>query len=100
MKVKANRVADYDACKKPGDFFLTAPNHAEGGARRLSFLCPCGCGDLAGIRIRDDGQQTSAVWGWDRNEDSPTCTPSIRIGNGQGGDHWHGYLTNGEFVSC
>src|SRR5260370_39687685 len=24
---------------------------AEGGARRLSFRCPCGCGVLCGIRI-------------------------------------------------
>lgn len=100
MKVKANRVPDFDACKNPGDFFITASDAVDSGARRLSFLCPCGCGDLCGIRIREDGQHANACWGWDRNEDQPTCTPSIRIGGSQGSEHWHGYLTKGEFISC
>ena len=94
MSVKATRVADFDHAKNPGDFFLTPPNEHEGGSRRLSFLCPCGCGTLAGIRVRDDRQTPPGVWGWDGDEDKPTATPSILIGNG----HWHGYLTNGEFV--
>ena len=95
--VKANHVADFDACKAPGDFFLTAPNSAENGMRRLSFLCPCGCGSLAGIRVRDDGQNIDGAWGWDRNEDVPTCAPSIQI---FGGCNWHGYLKAGVFESC
>lgn len=100
MKVTAKRVPDFDHCKESGDFFLTSPNPAEAGCRRLSFRCPCGCGDLCGIRVRDDGQQTSGVWGWNRDEEKPSATPSIRIGDGRGGEHWHGHLTNGEFVSC
>lgn len=86
-------VADFDACKSPGDFFFTEPNAVEGGARRLSFICPCGCGDLCGIRVRDDGSSEGGAWKWDRNKDEPTCTPSINIGNG----HWHGFLTKGVF---
>jgi hypothetical protein len=97
MKVRAKRVADFDACKEPGDYFLTPPNPEEGGCRRLSFLCPCGCGDLAGIKVRDDGRQEGGAWAWNRDEEQPTCTPSILIGPGQ---HWHGYLTRGEFVGA
>lgn len=94
--VQAHKVDDYQACKNPGDFFLTPPNEHEGGARRLSFLCPCGCGTLAGIRVNDQGTQENHCWAWDRNEESPTCTPSILIDHG----HWHGYLTGGIFKSC
>ena len=96
MSVVARKVADFDHAERPGDYFITEPNQHEDGARRLSFLCPCGCGDLAGIRIRDDGQQINGAWAWDRNEDKPTCTPSILINKG----HWHGYLTAGVFVEC
>ena len=95
ITVHANHVADFDACKNPGDFFLTPPNPAEGGARRLSFICPCGCGALAGIRVRDDGQQLGGAWAWNRDEDKPTCTPSIDIKS-----CWHGHLTAGEFIPC
>lgn len=96
--VKANRVADFDSCKQPGDFFLTEPSMYEKGMRRLSFLCPCGCGDLCGIRVRNDGQNIDGAWGWDRNEDAPTCTPSIDINPGSG--HWHGHLKAGVFEPC
>lgn len=96
MEVIAKRVIDFDHCNETGDFFLTPPNPHDNGNRRISFLCPCGCGSLCGIRIRDDGQQIHGAWGWDGNEDTPTVTPSININNG----HWHGYLTNGIFRSC
>ncbi len=100
MKVPARKVDNFDSCSRPGDFFLTASDPEKGGCRRLSFLCPCGCGDLCGVRIRDDGQQSTAVWGWDQNEQQPTLTPSIRIGGAGGAEHWHGYLTKGVFTSC
>lgn len=89
---KANRVADYDHAKNAGDYFLSNENDA--GEIRLSFICPCGCGVLAGIKVRRDGQQIGGAWGWNGDVDRPTTTPSINIDNG----HWHGYLTNGEFV--
>lgn len=96
MEVKANRVADFDACKNPGDFFITSPDQNDKNRRRLSFLCPCGCGALAGVRVRDDGQEVDGAWGWNRDEDRPSTTPSILIMP----DHWHGYLTDGVFKSC
>lgn len=95
-EVLARKVADFDSCNEPGECFLSLPNPAEGGMRRLSFRCPCGCGDLCGIRVRDDGAQDGKAWGWDKNEESPTATPSININNG----HWHGFLTAGVFRAC
>lgn len=102
--VNARRVADYSAMEKPGDFFITDASPNEGGARRLTFLCPCGncdmTGGLAGIRIRDDGKNVDGAWGWNLDWDKPTTTPSIDIKDGKGGSHWHGFLTDGVFVSC
>ncbi len=94
--VYAHRVADYSSCKNPGDFFICDPDPNEGMTRRLSFLCPCGCGDLCGIKVRNDGKNVDGAWGWNGNEDKPTTTPSIAIN----GNHWHGYLTDGVFRSC
>lgn len=95
MKIKANRVADFEACKAAGDFYITEPNPAENGMMRLSFLCPCGCGELCGIRIRSDGKENGAAWGWNLDGVNPTCTPSIEVKPA----HWHGYLKNGFFTT-
>lgn len=94
--IKAKLVSGFGECNEPGEFFLTEPNAAEGGARRLSFRCPCGCGDLCGIRINDDGSQNNYAWAWDQNKTEPTVSPSIDIDHG----HWHGYLKKGIFESC
>lgn len=95
MEVVAKRVNGFDECKNPGDFWLCGPNPAEDGMRRISFMCPCGCGDICGIRVRNDGVQDGKAWGWNKDDNKPTCTPSININNG----HWHGYLTDGVFKS-
>jgi hypothetical protein len=60
---------------------------------------------LAGIKVRDDGKMLDGAWAWDRNEEKPTCAPSINIMGDRNDDgtvpsHWHGYLTNGVFRSC
>lgn len=98
MDIQGRHVADFDSCQNPGDFYFTPPG--ESGGRRLSFRCPCGCGDLCGIKVRTDGSQQGDAWGWNQNEERPTTTPSIRIGNAGGSDHWHGYLTDGVFKPC
>lgn len=72
------------------------------------FGCPCGCGTLQGVHIKPypaDNRDGHAIWQWDGNRECPTLTPSILIHqlNELGekiGEHWHGYLTAGEFRSC
>ena len=61
----------------------------------LNFWCPCGGGHTATIKFKG---VTEAGWTWDNNLKSPTVTPSIRIKQRE--ECWHGYLTNGEWVSC
>ena len=96
--MKATRVIDFYHCKNPGDYYISEVNEHDHGCRQLSFFCPCGCGIYAGIRIHDDLQQKDnpGTWAWNGNWDCPTATPSILINGG----HWHGYLTNGEFVTA
>ena len=96
------RVADYDHCIEPGDFYFSPPNKAEGGTRRLSFRCPCGCGDLCGVKVNDDGSTANGAWSWNKDEEKPTVRPSIAIQNCRpnSGDHWHGFLTDGVFQKC
>lgn len=98
MEIKGRLVEDFEHAERPGDFFFTPPNDADGGCRRLSFLCPCGCGTLSGIRVRDDGGTSGGAWQWNLDEDLPTTHPSIRIDD-RDGEHWHGYLTDGVFKS-
>lgn len=95
MPAKATQKAGYAACSAAGDFYLT-PLEPGSPYRRLSFLCPCGCGILAGVRVRADGVQDGSAWGWNKSEQCPTTQPSILIN----GNHWHGYLTDGNFVEC
>lgn len=85
--VIANRVADYEHAKSPGDFFFVKDemNHL------IQFLCPCGCGALGGINV---DQANPNAWSWDGNEDQPTITPSVSF---LSGCRWHGYLTAGVF---
>jgi Family of unknown function (DUF6527) len=95
--IQKMKVKNFDECKNTGDWYFTdADADPSRPHRRLSFLCPCGCGMLAGIRVRNDGANDGQAWGWNKDEDNPTCEPSININD----NHWHGYLTNGIFKSC
>jgi hypothetical protein len=86
-------VEDFDHCEKAGDFFFA-------GAR-LSFLCPCGCGVLCGIRVDDsDPYDRGIVWKWNNSKEKPTCDPSIMIHANKEENHWHGYLKDGAFIEC
>lgn len=89
--VKANRVHRFEDLKAPGDF-LWSGRPGSLACEHLTFVCPCGCGAMPGVVVIGP-----KAWAWDRNEDSPTITPSIRRLEGC---EWHGYLTDGEFREC
>lgn len=85
-------VRDFESLEKAGDFYWSDPTgETSFPPTRLQFLCPCGCGIVAGIKVAGEG-----AWQWNGSLDKPTATPSILIDRG----HWHGYLTDGVFVSC
>jgi hypothetical protein len=90
---KAIRVDAKSIPENPGEYKIVEGAHNGIYSRRLVFACPCGCGSVAGIKLRPEPN------GWDFNEDydKPTCAPSILI---IGGCAWHGYLTDGEFNGC
>ncbi len=79
-----------------------APDDASD--KGLLFGCPCGCGEMNSVDFRfADGHRPS--WNWDGNREAPTLTPSILIYqmNERGekiGEHWHGFLTAGQWRSC
>ena len=98
--VTAHHVADYYACKKPGDFLILPPNPRNRDLSTIHFLCPCGCGSLCGVAVREDGENRDGAWGWNKDVEKPTCTPSIKVMTGPTESCWHGYLTNGEFKAC
>jgi hypothetical protein len=55
--------------------------------------------------IRHRRDSTRPVWQWNGNRERPTATPSLLIYqlNERGqriGEHWHGWLTDGERRSC
>lgn len=66
----------------------------ENGQRRFVYVCP-GCATMGSIAIRPVVAGSAQSWDWNGSVESPTLTPSINhVGC------WHGWLTNGEFISC
>lgn len=94
----------------PAGHFNYAQGYSEpdGPPVCLMFGCPCGCGSLNAVNVRPypkDNPDPRPNWQWDGNEQCPTLTPSILIyqldDKGERiGEHWHGFLTSGEFRSC
>lgn len=89
IEVTGHQVSGFDAAKNPGDFWWSGV--------RLTFICPCGCGDVGGVAVGkdlNDRDGNHPVWQWDGNYEHPTITPSIRF---LSGCKWHGMLTAGVF---
>lgn len=70
----------------------------------LMFSCPCGCPEPIAVYVNPplDGQPADERCKpvWQRTGDafeSLTLTPSILR---RGGCGWHGFVTNGEIITC
>ena len=100
-------VADFDGDGPipAGHFhFFSVYGDPEKSKAGILFGCPCGCGQLKAVGF-DTHWMDGPLWHFDGDRDRPTLTPSILIFqlNEQGakvGEHWHGFLTDGEFRSC
>lgn len=85
-----------------GHFHFYTSQDSEDLAGML-FGCPCGCGELKHVDFKGHVERRPS-WQWDGNREAPTLTPSINIlqfderGN-RCGEHWHGWLRAGKFVS-
>lgn len=71
---------------RPGDFHFVS-----GG---MVFICPCGCDCTLGVNFE---RPNEPKWIFDGNRSTPTVTPSIRRLDGC---HWHGWLTDGRWVTA
>lgn len=68
---------------------------AQGKIVIIRFVCPCGCSDVCSVPI--DPSFDKQAWNFNGNYVQPTLTPSIlRLS----GCKWHGFLTNGEWITC
>lgn len=68
----------------------------------IIFDCPCGCDDPLCIPVDPplDGTPMRHARGWKRTGDdfaTMTLTPSILR---MDGCKWHGFITNGEIITC
>ena len=91
---------DSDGPIPAGVFEFCSDNNGPNAG--ILFGCPCGCGEMHVVQFRADHRP---MWNWNGDREAPTLTPSIAIRQMDGagnviGDHWHGFLTNGEWRSC
>lgn len=97
MQCVANLKTKFDELLAPGDYMFSGGEGQRPDS--IVFFCPCGtCGDITSIRIaQKDTKHIPPSWDWNDNREKPTLTPSIlRLDKCK----WHGYLTDGVFVSC
>jgi hypothetical protein len=91
---------DWDDCPAGAWQFYTSGDNTRAG---MLFKCPCGCGSVFSFNFMPE---RGTCWQWNGDEENPTCTPSMLIyqmDQRQGkvvGEHWHGWLTAGRWVSC
>lgn len=95
---------DDDEALVPAGYFHFADGYDGTQDVGILFGCPCGCGSLNYVAVKPYAG-TGPQWAWDGNRDAPTLTPSILIHQMNQaaekiGEHWHGYLTAGQFRSC
>lgn len=66
----------------------------------FNFSCPCGCGRIGSVRFAR--LNSGSGWSWNNNHAVPSVMPSINLqiddGTGQLVSHWHGWLSNGEWI--
>jgi len=92
-----------DRQQLPAGVFEFYSDH-DGPEAGILFGCPCGCGEMRSAAIRSASPQWPS-WKWDGHREKPTLTPSILIyqmdeKGARIGEHWHGFLTAGEWRSC
>jgi len=97
---------DFDGPVPAGvfEFYRAYGDAPAAPPKGILFGCPCGCGSMMSVDFAPR-KGNRPVWDWDGNEARPTLTPRIKIlqFNDAGqmiGEHWHGFLTAGEFRSC
>ena len=88
---------------RPGAFQFMSANTRIGEVFILSFRCPGGCGQLHQCAIENDNKDVKG-WSWNKDLQKPTLKPSIKITPlpeySESDCNWHGFLTDGEFITA
>lgn len=92
MTNPAKRKTKLSELESPGDFYIS------GTPEKAYFLVwKCFKCDIPhSVPVRT-GQKVENRWYFNGDADKPSLEPSIRILNPECG--WHGYLTNGEWIT-
>lgn len=85
--------------REPGTIYIPEedPNlpDDEKDRGRWYYSCACGCGASGAVRVATDKKPEPVGWLWNGSREAPTLTPSVHhVG------HWHGWLTDGVWLSC
>ena len=77
-----------------GSFYVTDPDSDK--EQSFWYCCPCGCKQIGPLTIGNGFKPDfSPSWKWNGSLDKPNLEPSVHHLN-----HWHGYLTDGVWISC
>jgi len=68
----------------------------DGALQGFAFRCPCGCGEEGWLTTVPVGPDRG--WTFTGTIEAPTLHPSV-LNSGME-CRWHGWLRNGEWVSC
>jgi hypothetical protein len=92
--MKAKPVGGWDELETAGPGAFIWATHGSEDPAQIIFNCP-GCGNVGGCPVVPGAHDGKPAWTFDGHRESPTLTPSIRMGC----CGWHGFLTAGEFVA-
>lgn len=71
----------------------------DADSKYIIYRCPCGCGELRSVPIME-GEKQERSWQWNGSKEKPTLTPSLlHIAHDVKGCTWHGYLTDGVWIT-
>ena len=82
----------------PGGVKFQQPDPEFGDPWGIMFQCPCGCGNLGWLPVRNPENVTHPSWEWNGDKQRPTLNPSVY--NTGMPCKWHGWLRSGEWVQC
>ncbi|HVT25959.1 MAG TPA: DUF6527 family protein [Rhizomicrobium sp.] len=96
-------ICDYELGVRGNDSYCyrhdLAPGSAnietlDDGSIVFTWVCPCGCGAVSFVGIARE--KCPHRWEWNGDLVRPTLTPSLQQ---HSKCRWHGFVTNGEFVT-
>ena len=85
---------EFHARRQAGSFYLG--DQDTDGEISFWYCCPCGC-ERVGLLTVGNGfkPEDGPSWSWNGSDEKATLLPSVHhVG------HWHGWLTDGIWISC